>query len=358
MQSKNNIETKDDQIYYNISIVNNDLVSKVVNFQQQLTGNIIDDPNDYYLSCIRFYLNGTSMPLFLFPNPSPYYVSLTYKTFSAQAALAYVPQPTSIYPQPVYEYQYFADLVNTALKQCFTNLGLASGGTLPVGSVAPYILYNPKTTKFEVYAQIANYDESITYPISLYMNESLFALFNNFWVQYYGQNLPTRQDYRIRILNLYGQNSAPLDPSVPTGYYRMDQEWINLTPFWEPVSIVFKTNRMGVRSEYIQGANLTTNLNSAVNPGTGIPYDNVMTDFIPAFGYGDAAGWRTDLTYYPTSQYRLIDLLGSQSNYIDLSIFWKNQQGVEYPYVISPNTSVSVKLAFVKKSLYKNYKKN
>jgi len=367
LSNKTTTETKDDNIYYNIDIVNNNKDSKQAIFAQQLTGSILDDPSLYYMAVARFSITGTILPIFLFVDnglastdpgyTSQYSVSLTYNGFTGFSYVKYDINSAGPYNSrlnhPIYSYTQFLEMINNAFADAFTALNTASGG-LPGGSSAPYMLYNPNGGIMSIYAQGSYFLDTLSTPINIYMNITLYRFFDNFYTDFLTETSPIGQDVRIIVIDLYGSNSEPIDPSVPTGYLKLSQEYSNNQRMFQPNSIVFKTFTMGVRPEFIQGANSSDDLINGSNSGSGIPFDAIMTDFIPSFSSTEQAGWRQDLVYN-AQLYRLIDLLGNKSNVVDLAIFWRDQQANEYPLYIEGNKSVSVKLIFIKKSLYKNY---
>lgn len=356
---KFDVETKDDNIYYNISIVNNGLTSLPASFTQQLTNSILDNPADYYLSVARFAITGTAIPMFFFEFDT-YFVTLQYDTFSYSAPCLFIP------PEPIgdplyasiFSYSEFLKSINNAYIVVFNNLNALVPGGLPIGSTPPYMIYNPTNGIISLYANGLYYDdENSALPIKVWMNAVLYRFFDNFYNDFVSENSGTNMDVRIRIVNFHDTNTSILDPSIPTNFYKMSQEGSNNSRFWKPNSILFKTTRIGTRPEYIQGANNTNQLIAGSNSGAGLPFDTIMTDFIPTFNSTEQIGWRQDLVYNAPF-YRLVDLLGNSSNVIDLSIVWADQKGNQFPLLIEGGRSASVKLAFLKKSLYKNYKKS
>ncbi len=434
---KSHIETKDDNIYYNINIVNNSKIAKIASFSQQLTGSILDNPADYYMAVARFAITGTLIPLFLWPNnvivtgtinnggvgsgtvltvtavqsgtisigtvlqgtgvtegttvtafgtgtggtgtytvsvaslaASTYiYTSNTYIVTLVKAGIDYkqpvifsdtggVPTLTATsYIAGVYSYAAFLKAINAAFLRAATAASCS----------APYMIYNPNGGLISLYCLASEFEESVVGRINIFMDNILFGFFDNFYIEFFSQGSYSGKDVRIVTINQYGTNASSLagpptvtgglDPSIPAGYLRISQEGSNNQRFWQPNAITFKTTRMGVRPEFTQGAynpNLSTGIVNTQNSGAGLPFDTIMTDFIPGFSSGEQIGWRQDLEYNPQF-YRLIDLLGNTSNNIDLSIFWTDQLGNEFPFYLEANKAASVKLIFIKKSLYKNF---
>jgi hypothetical protein len=61
---KSSLESKSDHIYYNIAVTNNQSVPINLQFQDIRTIEIVPNPEDYYLSVIRFFIPGSGIPLF------------------------------------------------------------------------------------------------------------------------------------------------------------------------------------------------------------------------------------------------------------------------------------------------------
>lgn len=354
----NVVETKDDNIYYNISIVNNQLTDQAASFTQQLTNSILSDPADYYMAVARFSIDGVQLPLFIWRD-NYYYVSLSFNGTTMTTPLLFPPDnPAFSYGRAIYSYNEFLSTINAGYLLCMNNLIAATGGgASPIfGVQPPYWLYDIPTGIMSLYAQQSNYDEILPLAtrINIWSNWTLFEMFGNMYISFQGQGRIDKLDIRYKINNYYGSNLGPAD-NIPTGLIKISQEGSNNSRMWDQQTIVFKTSRLGVRPEFTQGANQTTDLSSNSSAGSGIPFDTIMTDFIPTFNSSEQVGWRQQLVHTPQF-YRLIDLLGNQSNIIDLAIFWRDQQGVERPFFITSGTSATVKLAFLKKSLYKNTK--
>lgn len=361
-------ESNEDNIYYNIALTNNTRVSVPCTFSQQLAASIVDPPADYYCSCVRFEVDGSSIPIFIFED-NTYYITLSYNAgptgstgISPGITSATVPvvyQPFSLTPEEgkaVFSYQAFIEMINTTFQNAVNALIALQPGL--TGLAAPYMLYNAaQGGLISLYAPVA-FDSHLPNPIQIYFNNILYYFFDNFLTVFFGENLPSKQDYQIIVENQHNANTNTLDPTVPSGYYRMSQEYVSLFHWWSPTALVFKSTLTGLRPEYTPTTNTsTTSLVGNNSAGSAPSSTQQMTDFVPAISYNDAAGWRSVIVYYPTSQYRLIDILGPQLSKIDLNVVWRDQHNVENQFYLKPLSTASIKLIFVKKSLYKNYHK-
>jgi hypothetical protein len=344
-----------DNIYYNLTLVNNSSVSVPANYVQTLAGNILSDPSQWYCSIIRFSIDGSALPIFVF-QPDTYYVSISFGTYNATYPVEYIPYvPANLSPEGpvVYSYQAFLQMINAALLAAFTDAA-ANAFNWPGGaSAAPYMLLNPANGLISLYAQEA-YDSTATAPIQICFNNALFYFFDNFLSQFNGEDRADKKDYQIIVQDLYGSNTSELDSSIPSGYYRMSQEYPDPGHWVDQSSIVFESNTIGAYPEYTPTSNTSTTLLTGNNQaGQGISTTNQLTDFIPAVPSGDYAQWRGQITYYPSSQYRLFDLVGSDLRQLDVSIRWRDKQSNLWQLYIPAFQCVTIKFGFFKKSLYK-----
>jgi hypothetical protein len=350
------IETKDDNIYYNLSIINNTQGAIPANFNQTLTNYIIDKPEDYYLSCVRFFLDTSSLPIFLFESDTTYWITVSYDGVDYPVPVIFTPsffENSELYKNPIYSYQDFINMINTAIV---TACAAAS-----VPGDPPYLYYDPKANGLISIFFPTSWETDITDPTvpQLYMNSILYYFFDNFLYYFYGEGLTTHKDYMLRVQSLgNGQNTSTYDISIPAGYYKMSQEYVALNRWKGPSSIAFQSYTMNIRTDYTSGTNNIGDQNSVQTAGTGIPIESNITDFIPYIASNDAAGWRGNLLYTPTSQYRLIDLLGNKQNTIDINIVWRDIYNNAHQFLTAAGSQTSLKLLFVKKSLYKNFKES
>ncbi len=352
-----NPENGEDNIYYNLTLVNSTDNPLNVQFNQTLGNSIVDSPQDYYLSCIRFFLDTANLPIFIFEE-NTYSVSISCNGVTHTEIVPFISasgQPET-YFNGIYSYQNFIDMINVALSTAYTDFG----GTLPAAAtVAPYLYFDPRANGLiSLFAQTA-YDSTNSNPatlITIWMNEDLYYFFDNFLYFFNKSNIALPFGYQIIIKSMgHGQNTSAFDSTVPSGYYKMSQEYVAANRWRGPASLSFTSYTIGCRTEYITGISNNANSNIVQNAGTGIPLASQFTDFIVSTDPGDLAGWRGNLIYNSSSQYRLVDLQSSIVNKIDLSLYWQDVNNNSYPFSILPGTQSSIKLLFVKRSLYKNY---
>ena len=376
--------------YVDIQIVNNadTYEPQPIVFNQIKTSNIIDSCQDYYLSVIKWSFN-SNIPQIIpqlqlstknFPNIpynglTTYYVNIGKGTTQANAVFyqspvvkpvifspenGYLPvpsfQPTQLelYNNPffyIYSVENFLKMVNNALEQCFLQAKTTIGGL--DDAVAPRFVWNTNTNKLNLvvskeFVEGLNTD---TYYIS--MNCPLYNLFDTF--PSYCKSLsilPAENNYLFSLNDNYGVQSFS-DPNAGTGtpltLYTYSQQSSSVVS-WSPVnSLLFTTSLIPINSEYsgspqYLGENLSNTSNSQQN------LTAVLTDFtIPMVDGTEYT--RTMLYYIPTSEYRLIDLLGNTPlNQLNIQVYWKDKIGQLHPATLKLGSNASMKILLRKRS--------
>ena len=398
-----------DVIYYNIIMTCQVAKSSTpAQYEETRTQPIIDDPSDYYMSIIRFSIDGSNIPIAVcpvVPNPNnandinytPFSVTLQYGGVNYTSQLSFIPEiNVPLLPQPptttgqdtttqyyyMYTYTTLVTMINNAFQSAFTALTTANPSVASVG--APYIIYDRIQQKFALVIPNTVISGTNVYQtqfngsniplvgsnqaadmINIFLNSRIYSYFDSI-ESYQYQDVVLSNLMIIRDLknNYYyppqnGANTSP--PQVATSftntnisyttapvYYIFYQQY-NTISNWNSLSgIVFLTSSLPIQYEYIPA--------SAINPTAGSGFSAfrpIITDFTPVLEQaGDA---RTRIVYFPQGPYRLISLKSTDPLYkIDLSIWWQDQYQNLYPMTISCNESDSVKIMFMKKSLAKS----
>lgn len=383
------VNDNDDKIYYNIEVTNPlinppGFIQNAIRatFAENRVQPIVDNPSDYYLTVARFEISGSAIPILIFPiqtgigqtnpNLSPLSVTLSFGGSDFQEFVILVSQsPDETVPLApsangglqkitpyyyIYNYQYFLDLVNTALAAATTALNTAFPATLPF---APYFLYNSETQLISLIAPI----QMTTAPVQLWINSPLYTFF-------FG--LPALNHVVNNLLNLNGKDQeiiiknytdncfTPCGTSVlststtnagvtttigaPITHLKMEQEWVGIQ-YWNSFkSIIFVSPSIGAVNEYIPTS-------VASQSGGQVSFLPILTDFQPILNNpGDA---RSQISYYPQGPYRLINLQGTTPlTKVDLTAYWQDINDNIHPIELLPNTYMSVKFLFIKKSSY------
>jgi len=370
--------------YIDITVVNNspDLKPQPIIFNQIKSNNIVDNCQDYYLSCIRWSLDSqvpqiipeiqivpleedgiridysgrTEYVLNIGVGANPYsleFVSNAYEqlVFTPENYTLKAPQYQPIiideYINNEYFYLYsidnFLEMVNSGLKACFDKVKVVH--TSLSNALTPKFVWNDNYNKIDLYIT-SEFIQENTDNFYITMNTKLFNLFNTFSsaniasnvgnaeTEGYAYALYTRQDYQPFIsitsgtenknVYVYTQNSS----SVPS---------------WCPAqSIQFITHSIPVNpsstgSPFYIGNSLKTNSNvNAVS--------NIITDFQIPMTIGTEYT-RNMLYYQPNAEFRLFDLISPQSlQHINISVAWLDKWGFSHQMCLKYGSSASLKL--------------
>jgi hypothetical protein len=380
-------------VYFNGDVSNTNTVDNasgdpVLSFYENRGVEILNDASEYYLNISRWQADiGADLPLFIpqmdmtqtNPNQTVYTItigcSLNGNNSGDTQPIMFVPETNGV-SVPImnqsfgqdygnkyywlYTHGSFVDMVNTTLQTIWTNIQEEMQEDYGnIRTKVPKMIYNSDTGKFSLYCDSYGFggndrtsagssnDESFT----IYFNSPMFLLFRNFQNIYNPVNNPIVNTNQIIVKNMMESNLVTL--SDGTKYYVMSQEWLS-TDSWTPISsLVFTSNLLQTEPEMIgEVQNLGVSA-SAFGTSQNLT-DNVITDIsLPLTG--GAQDYKQVLTYNPSGFPRLIELGETHRNLniIDFSLYWKcRHNGQLYRISIPNGGSASIKLSFIKKSLF------
>jgi hypothetical protein len=376
--------------YIDIQVVNNKdtYEPQPIVFNQIKTSNIIDSCQDYYLSVVKWSFN-SNIPQIIprlklstseFPNIpydalTIYNVNIGKGTTQANAVFVqptnkyvhFTPengylsppqfQPTAqqLYNNPffyIYSVENFLKMVNNALEQSFLQAKTTIGGL--DDAVAPRFVWNTNTNKLNLIVSKEFVEGLNTNTYYLSMNCPLYNLFDTFpsYCNSLSTALPAQNNFYFSLNDNYGLQTFS-DPNGTTGtpltLYTYSQQSSSVVS-WSPVnSLLFTTSLIPVNSEFsgspeYLGDNLSNTSNSQQN------LTAILTDFTIPMVDGTEYS-RTMLYYIPTSEYRLIDLLGnSPFNQLNIQVYWKDIIGQLHPATLKLGTNATMKILLRKRS--------
>jgi hypothetical protein len=387
-----NRETSD-VIYYNINIGNSKLVPIIANYSEQRTIPLLHNPSEYYLSIIRFSVPGLSVPILVCPVTNapttplqtPYSVTLLYNTGSGfltyTQKILYYPrdnfQNLSVPPLDpqnpyyfIYEYQHFLDLVNIALQTATTNLiGLGA----PADLLSPYFIFDEVTQLISLIAPLTGItppstpttNDYYSLPssaintytpavpsgkVGIFVNDELFPFFQGIETIHVSDSVTIGPDYWLIVKN-NGNNyyqSPATAPVYPPVFLQMQQQANTLNNWNSFQSLAFLSNSLPTLKEFTPVYDALYNGNTQ----SGANMNPILTDFVPLLE--NAGDQRGSFVYNPTGPYRLVNLLSNDPIYaVDISVVWFDQYNRQYPIVLEPGQSITIKIMFVKKSSYR-----
>lgn len=349
---------------------------------------IVDKASDYYCSVIRFTIPLDTIPIMIMPiipnqgnnNLTPFRIGILYNGVYTSVNILYIQRhgyntgPTQDQQVQVvtpyyfcYSYDVLISMINDSLQTAIINSGIQA---LFPGVRLAWFSLNDSTNLINLYVHHVFTDYPIPTPAVstpiIYINAALKVYLDGFDYNFYGYNQPYGFEFAFILQSL--TTTAPIINNVPTPdqayalynipvsppvYYIFIQEYQAIQAWSSLRKILVTTNTIPIVKEFEP-----PNFNSKVintdgySSGlvAGVP---IITDFVPQI---NNIGESRSVAYYvPTSQYRLIDMISDNPiKKIDLNIYWQDKNGTIYPLDISVFEQASMKLAFIRKSLYKS----
>lgn len=346
------------------------------------SGPILEKSSDFFCSVIRFTCPLNDIPLFIFPiipnqvnpNKSTMVIGINYNGINNSTNVIYIPDNLDTPPVQnltiqvitpyyyVYDYQNFITIINSALLTVYNSSGLAA---LFPTALPPYFSFDSSTNLISII--IPSFFVTLTAPAVgipiIYMNDALAHYLESFETLYRGSNELFGRDYDFifppanqindKAYALFGTVYPPNPgPGIVINlpqYYKIPQNYITLQSWNSLSKLILTSNNIPIRNEIVPvGGNNNSGL-LATFP--------IITDFVPQFT--SLAGESRTIAYYlPSAQYKLIDLISDSPLYnIDIRILWQDLKGNLYPLYIFDNHQAEIKIAFIRKTLYKGYNK-
>jgi hypothetical protein len=267
-----------DVIYYNISIDSSSIYTSgkttgafalptIPNLIANNTNPIIADPSQYYCSVIRFSVPCFTVPLIQFLVQTPvadvnkgiYSFTLEYNgTYSDQIFYNYTPQindapvpqvgtPTqdfSTYYYFMYNYSYWVNLQNIALKTAFLDLVSKVAPALDTCKI-PFFNYDPTTQLISLYTDPLFFDNSPPNYVKVFFNTVSQQYFNGFPFNEFQLGSANGADGYIVVIN---NNDINIKPVAGIDYLFVSQEYVSLG-YLSPLKNILITTNMNVNSE-------------------------------------------------------------------------------------------------------------
>lgn len=372
------VEPDPDYVFYNATIVQNTASGgnepTPAVLQVNRSAPLINQIEDFYVTIGRLSFPSNQLPLITAAltvgsayaaNQTIYAFTLTYNGFSSgKTYVTWIPTNTTsprpsgtvqVCLQSKYQYYYcytfarFCEMLNAALLTAFVNLGTASGGTLPMGATAPYFNWDPTKGSTVLFCQKANYESTNATPIKIYFNNELSPILNEYYFDRIANNDPNGLDNRMHIVSdnfntFSGDNTLfAIYPSTFDSSY------------WPTISALQLVSSIPLNYELVEPINYNygqqTTLPGSMTQTTSVnPSNNIITDFIPDFSAIQNFG--ALFIYNKVDQWRYSAIVGKGPlTTFTLSLQWTDSSGNTIPLYLSPNTTVSVKVGFFKKSL-------
>jgi len=190
--------------------------------------------------------------------------------------------------------------------------------------------------------------------LEVFFNAPLFQLFNSFPA--FGNGFKTelatgQRNYRFIFANLNGIGETQITPTYgkttnPIKVTTIIQEYSTIANISPITSVVFCSNTLPIVPNLVSTPLVYNDSQIISKGGVDAAFVNVITDLASTDG-----NYRPYLVYLPSAQYRYITLRGNQPLYnLDLTIFYRTKYGDLIPFTLASGASVTIKLAFIKKS--------
>jgi hypothetical protein len=350
------------------------------------TSDMVSKASDYYCSVVRFNLPLSGIPNLICPilpnqgNPqlTPWQIGVSNGNVGNfnTVSLMYTDN-TTVYNLPIqnqttqvvnpslfiYNYQVVIDMMNGALLQAYNASNLAA--VFPALE-APFFYFDSTTQLINLIASkifSLPLQSPLTAVPTIYINNALKVYLDSFEYISNGFGNANGADWIFRlnktitisaiVYQIYPTPNMgyafPGDTiTSPPSYFQYTQIYPAMAYWTASSKLFFTTGSIPVNEEYLPS------LTAGQTNSNQIP---ILTDFVLDLS---SSNNNRDVAYYvPTSQYRLVDLNSDTPiNTIDIQVYWQDQFLNYWPLNINAGQQANIKIAFVKKSMYKDDKKD
>ena len=400
--------TDDTHIYYDISIFNNDISGDMpvnLKFSEQRSGGaLIENPQDYYLSIVRFEIDSPSLPIFIPQRRlgSSSFNDLIYG-FGLEVIKGATNTPIARYKKRVQfvpvnpnistdqlnayvsankeyslsdEYYYIYNvkqwlrMVNTSLQALFSAMRVdEANNIIPLSAKAPFFDYDSGSGLITLYTTTHYVDTKDADRLRLFWNTPTNTIFGGFDTTValkatsllfddispseskLGGTHPSTY-YQVNVSNLNNKNSITLGS---TAFVQSIQSYPSM-PMCSPIqNIVFSTSgNLPVSNSQIGNPTIFKSDGDCATQGGADNISPILTDFIVPLIRGDE--YKPKINYSP-SEYRLLDMKGNAPlKSCDLQVYWKSKIDAKlHPFILGSQCGASCKIMFRRKQFNNIY---
>lgn len=357
-------------IYLDFNIINNTDRKKLAREYVTLPSSVLDNPNEYTLSIIRFLLQPSDLPVHIFrieqgitqtdPNKGKFQIGFRYVPSGNlyMENIEWEPEESgfvSIPPPPpsvnnglqkddqyyfMYSYKHLAYLANKAIVVAVDSLNLAEGTAFDY----PQIVFDEKRGTYDLYMPLDFTEGVSAADVSLMINEDSLKFLEG-QIYYYDS---IAQLYEMKalqqplFLNAYWLPTE--DPaSDPVGWYFFPAEFSVLEKLHSPKKIIFTSNTLPIIQEWVNTQNIYSN---RTDTSESLP---IISDF--SIVSNQAGSSMNDYLYVPQAEYRRLNLNhAAPIKNIDVTIYWIDDYNVLWPLELRKGSLSSCKMLFERKS--------
>ena len=369
-----------DYVYYDMLYNNYQSTTEEppqLEFKETRNSPLINNPNDFNMSIIRFQLDTPSLPSYIAsiqPNQAnrdlmTHSITITYMNAGVETNFAptyllwspvhkevALPPPPSSNPDgfqsdSMYYYGYsflnVVSILNTALSTAMATLRATVAGYNSVD--APFMYFDEITKTFAIVAENAHFNIKDNIHLRIYFNRSLFGILNSFPMYRYSITDPYNKNYHIRMDSENGYNL--IQKTLVSGnkiMIELHQEYPTIANFCPITSILFTTTQLPVVSNNLS-APLTFLNNQLVSDAN---QNSLTAQIITDMANNDDFSYKPNLLYAPSAEYRRIALNSNRPiNNVDVKVFWRDKFGKLKPFFLWSGGKASITLLFEKKKV-------
>ena len=326
----------------------------VAKFSETRVAPLINNPSKYYLSCVRFALDCSQIPLMIMPMQTGSMTNTIYglrivntaitPKVQYNATLQWTPEdPTATDEEArcLWTYDFFVNMVNAAIHNATTSAGVhITDGMDPAD--LPSMTYDAGSQQFSIAANRDIWDQASNSQWRLEFSNELSQVFPNFSYLkrpdgYMGLKLRSNAwASNIQTASISGASWVTITQVVP-----------NLQAFNPCTSLVLLTQGINVNREAVS----TPDDESAFKGGAGNNSMSFLTDMLVPTNLGYEAN-RQKWVFYNANPYRLTDIHDTTPlSRIDVQIKWCDIYGKMRDLKLPPGSSSTIKLLFRRKTL-------
>lgn len=308
-------------------------------YRKNYSSVVLEKADEWDIAIDRWRIPLITIPLFTFDPDIEYDIELLYNNVSSGIChpiyVSTSPLGSETYYN-VYHNSTFLKMINDAITTAFNQLALNT--TIPTGSLPPHFEIDYTTGILSYVSQKLFYDSSLTSPIILYMNYSLWQFFNGPPINFYTSNPSVHRSVSFNVYNLYNN-------TITIGnydYYKMQScNGSDSLIRWNSAKGIVITTSMPVADEALptpQNSNDTILDDQKILANFDFSYEGnninpLIAEFVTTNG-----------------KYKWMNLINSTSlKQIDFKIYYYDQNNVMTPLTLYPNDALSMRFVFKKK---------
>jgi hypothetical protein len=328
---ENTLKSDGDHIYYNLSIRKDKKNQGIAVFDDNRVEAILNKPDDYDISVIRFSVPSVNIPIFLWVD-NKFTISLSLGNDTYSEILEWFPNTPAggfdWYGKAVWAFSDFIRSINIAFQKCFDSYKI--GHPASSQTLAPRMVYDNSLKICQIYVE-PSYSSEIANNIEIWFNKALGEKFPAFAT--FG-TLDTVNNPPVKIKRIQIIPNITNVKTINTVEYLVAEEEFSTIYLWNDFKTLLFETDMPVLSESVGNQKNITK--------------TVLTDFEPLDQIND----RSAIQYFPQGLPRFYDMVSSYPlSRVSVRVSWQTKSGVIFPIRLNDDDVLTVKLYFKKKGV-------